>query len=218
VSATDTGARTLVMSLAILVEGGLAVLALFIGGLFSQPPLETFTFDITAALIGVAATIPLLVLFYVLMRWPIGPMAPIRRFSLEVLCPVLSPCTVPDLGAISLLAGVGEEMLFRGTLQAALARESNLWLGLLAASVLFGVLHAITPAYAVMASVMGAYLGVLWLATGNILTPMIVHALYDFLVLWYLMAGPGRPLWDKPGDVAAESVEPATSDVGSEDS
>src|SRR5262249_54526611 len=72
------------------------------------------------------------------------------------------------------------------------------WLGLAAASVLFGLLHAVTPTYAVLATLMGGYLGGLWMATGNILAPIIVHALYDFVVLYYLLAGPGRSLWEKP--------------------
>ncbi len=189
--------RTLVMTLAIAVEGGLALLAMFLGWLLSQPPLETLSFTFEAALVGIAGTIPLVLMFFAMLRWPVGPIAGIRRFSLEVLCPVLAPCTVPDLAAIALLAGFGEEMLFRGTLQAVFARGSDPWIGLAAASVLFGLLHAVTPAYAILAAVLGAYLGWLWQATGNILTPIIVHALYDFLVLYYLLAGPGRSLWEK---------------------
>jgi membrane protease YdiL (CAAX protease family) len=199
VSRHDARERALVMGLAIAVEGGLAVIALVLGRLLGTKPLETLSFEPVAALVGVAATAPLVLGFFALLRWPAGPAARIRRFSLEVLCPALAPCTVPDLAAIALLAGVGEEMLFRGTLQAWFAAKAGPVVGLVAASVLFGLLHAVTPAYAVLAALIGAYLGLLWQATGNILTPVVVHALYDFVALWYLLAGPGRSLWEKQG-------------------
>ncbi len=211
-SGPDAGGRTLIMGLAIGVEGGLALLAMFLGWVFRQPPLETLTFDFTALLIGVGATIPLILMFFVLLRWPVGPAAGIRRFTVEVLCPILAPCTVPDLAAIALLAGFGEEMLFRGTLQALLVRGSGPWAGLAMASLLFGLIHAVTPAYAVLATLTGAYLGWLWQVNGNILTPITVHALYDFAALVYLLAGPGRSLWEKQrtGEESAEGGGPKT--------
>jgi uncharacterized protein len=201
VSRADAGGRTLVMVSAIAIEGSLAILALFLGWLFGQRPLETLSLDAGAVLLGLAGTVPPVLMFFVLMRWPVGPLAAVRRFTLEVLCPALTPCTVPDLAAIALLAGVGEEMLFRGTLQAVFARGegplSGPWAGLALASLLFGMMHAVTPAYAILATLIGAYLGWLWLLSGNILTPILVHALYDFVVLYYLLSGPGRSFWEK---------------------
>ena len=35
----------------------------------------------------------------------------------------------------------------------------------------------------------GAYLGLLWLLSRNLLAPMITHALYDFGALVYLVRG-----------------------------
>jgi len=64
----------------------------------------------------------------------------------------------------------------------------------LIASVLFGLFHPITPTYAALAAAIGLYLGWLWLACGNLLTPIVTHALYDFLALAYLvkLRGEGR--------------------------
>jgi membrane protease YdiL (CAAX protease family) len=219
VSRPDAGGRTLVMVSGIAIEGGLAVLAFFLGWLLGQRPLETLALNANAILVGFAGTLPLIVLFFALMRWPVGPLVSLRRFTLEVICPMLAPCTVPDLAAIALLAGFGEEMLFRGTLQAVFARSTGPlacpWTGLALASVFFGLMHAVTPAYAVVTTLMGAYLGWLWILTGNILTPIIVHALYDFVVLYYLLAGPGRSLWENqaaandPADAAGPSSDPS---------
>ena len=70
---------------------------------------------------------------------------------------------------------------------------------------LFGLMHFITPTYAVLATLMGAYLGLVWQWTGNLLAVVLMHALYDFLVLLYLLRGPGSSLQpeDKPGEPAA---------------
>jgi membrane protease YdiL (CAAX protease family) len=198
------------MTLAVVVEGGLAFLAMFLGWVLSEPPLETLSLSFVDLLIAVGATVPLVLMFFALVRWPVGPVAGIRKFSLEVLCPVLAPCTVADLAAISLLAGLGEEMLFRGTLQAKFVHRFDPWAGLAMASLLFGLLHAVTPAYAIFATLLGAYLGWLWQVNGNILVPITVHALYDFVALWYLLAGPGRSLWEKQrsDEESAESGGP----------
>jgi membrane protease YdiL (CAAX protease family) len=78
---------------------------------------------------------------------------------------------------------MGEELLFRGVVQ----NISQEWLGplggLALASVLFGLVHPLTRAYFVAASVIGVYLGWLWLATDNLLVPIIAHGLYDFVIL-----------------------------------
>jgi membrane protease YdiL (CAAX protease family) len=64
------------------------------------------------------------------------------------------------------------------------------WAALALVSVLFGLVHPITPAYAVLATLAGAYLGWAYLASGNLLVPVLAHALYDFTALVYLLRGP----------------------------
>jgi membrane protease YdiL (CAAX protease family) len=43
-----------------------------------------------------------------------------------------------------------------------------------------------------------AYLGLLYELTGNLLTPIVAHALYDFVALVYLTRGPGSDLPPEP--------------------
>ena len=38
-----------------------------------------------------------------------------------------------------------------------------------------------------LAGLIGLYLGWIWLASGNLLTPMVTHGVYDFLALAYLV-------------------------------
>ena len=42
-----------------------------------------------------------------------------------------------------------------------------------------------TVLYAIIAGLVGVYLGVLYEATGNLLAPMTAHALYDAVALEY---------------------------------
>ena len=179
--------RAVIVGLAIMVEGGLILAAWGLGWLFQRPPLEHFFWNLREAALGVAAVLPLLALFFVCLRAPAGPFRRINKFFDEVLEPLLASCTLLDLAGISLLAGLGEEMFFRGVLQAAFSGWMGVWGGLALASVLFGVLHAITPTYALLATVMGAYLGLLWQRTGNLLTPILTHTLYDFVALVLLL-------------------------------
>ena len=60
------------------------------------------------------------------------------------------------------------------------------------ASVLFGLGHLITPVYAVLAAVIGFYLGALFLATDNLLIAIVAHGLYDFVALLYLIRRRGE--------------------------
>jgi membrane protease YdiL (CAAX protease family) len=64
-------------------------------------------------------------LFLIGQTWPVGPFRAIKRFFDEEARPVLAGCPWSDLALVSLAAGVGEEMLFRGVFQGALSQ----WLG-----------------------------------------------------------------------------------------
>ena len=203
--ADESSDRMTVVLLAILVEGGLIVLAWGLGWLLGVPPLQNFAWEWRGALWGLAGTVPMILLFLALMRWPVGPLGRLKRFSEEVLRPLLSPCSVADLAGIALLAGLGEEMLFRAVLQGAFTRWSGPWVALALASALFGLLHAVTVSYAVLAALMGAYLGWVWRATDNLLVPVVMHGLYDFFALLYLLRGPGGG----EKDLTAESAENA---------
>jgi membrane protease YdiL (CAAX protease family) len=187
----EESTREPIVLLAIVVEGGLLLAAWVLGWLLEQPPLRRFQWTLQGGLLGVAAVVPMLGLFWILDRWPVGPVAEVKDFTNRILCPLLAPCTVVDLLGISVLAGLGEELLFRGVLQEMFSRHLPVELALLAASVLFGLVHAITPTYAVLATLSGLYLGWLFHSTENLLVPVLAHALYDFGVLLYLLRGPG---------------------------
>lgn len=175
---------------AVLFEAALAPAALVLGWLLGQPPLDGVLWSVRAVGLGILAALPMYGLFRIGLRWPVGPLGEIKRFFDRELLPLLGGRPASDLALIALAAGFGEEMLFRGVCQGALQRWLGTWSGLGAASLLFGLLHPITPAYCLIAGLLGAYLGAVWIGTGNLVVVIIAHALYDFLALLALLREP----------------------------
>lgn len=191
----DPGA---VLVAAVLFEGGLAPLALALGWLLGRSPLQGFSWSIRDGFLGVLAAMPMYAMFQLLVRWPIRPLERIRLFFEAELVPLFGARPDSDLALIAIAAGVGEEMLFRGVVQAALSQWLGSWEGLAVASLLFGLVHPISMTYMLVAGLLGAYLGLVWILTGNLLVVMIAHALYDFLALRALLRG--RLLSPPPAD------------------
>jgi membrane protease YdiL (CAAX protease family) len=175
--------RNRIVYLAILVEGGLIVAATVLGWLVGQPPLARFALEEDGLLLGLLGAAPMVGLFLGLKQWPLGWLADIDRFTDQVIIPLLRPCSKLDLLGIACLAGLGEEMLFRGVLQDLFREYLPLWAAIAIAGLLFGLLHAVTLSYIVLAALMGMYLGWLYEVTGNLLAPIVTHAAYDFVVL-----------------------------------
>jgi uncharacterized protein len=191
----DHPKREAVIILAVFFEFGLAPLSLFLGWLLGHPPLKTFEWSLEAALWGVVATVPLILMFLGVLRWPFGPLARVKQFCDYEVVPLLEKSTWSDIALISLSVGVCEEMLFRGVIQASLIALLQSWFGewwgvpwgLGLASVFFGLVHPISFTYMVIVAILGLYLGTVWIVGGNLLTVMITHALYDFAALGYLL-------------------------------
>lgn len=176
---------------AVAFEGALAILAVVLGWLIGRNPLDSLHWSAAHfGLAAAAALVPLLVLIPCVL-WPVGPLVDLLRVVEELLIPLFSHCRVVDLAIISVLAGIGEEMLFRPIAQRSIAElvggAAGPWVGLVGAAVLFAAAHWITTTYAVIAGLIGLYLGWLWMATGNLLVPITTHAVYDFVVLVYLV-------------------------------
>jgi membrane protease YdiL (CAAX protease family) len=187
-------------------EAGLGGLAWLLGWLMNQPPLERFRWSIEDTALGVSASLPMLLIFLLLFHFPVGPFASIRQFGDEVVRFFFKPCKVLDLALISLTAGWGEEMLFRGVLQGAFSRWLGPWTGLALASALFALMHPISVVYILLVFLFGLYLGYLWMASDNLLVVVITHGLYDFLALVYLLRGSHPPSQPANSTKAAEST------------
>ena len=114
----------------------------------------------------------------------VRPVRAIRRVYRDLLKPAFAGIGVREVVVISLAAGIGEELLFRGVLQPEV--------GLIPASLVFGALHTGgrgTLAFGCWVALMGAALGWLAAATGGLLAPIVAHALYDAAALVYIRRG-----------------------------
>lgn len=174
------------------LEAALIVVARLAGWLLNVSPLATLSWSATAAAWGLAAALPLVALVIAFCRWPWPAWRRLLHVVEQMLVPLFGNWSLAELALVSALAGIGEEMLFRGVLQAWLSGPLGAWGAVVVAGAAFGAVHWITPLYALAATLMGIYLGALWLATDNLLVPMLTHAWYDFLVLFYLVRIRGR--------------------------
>jgi membrane protease YdiL (CAAX protease family) len=95
----------------------------------------------------------------------------------------LGPLEPREIVALAVLGPIGEEVFFRGMLQPALAGATRSPLASLAmATVLFAVMHLVPDregasfwAWPAFAFALGLVLGALFLATGSILPPLVLH-------------------------------------------
>lgn len=161
--------------------------AVFWGALAGQPILTAVRWNPKDAVIGVGASVPLFAFFV----WSLKTRVPVffrHRHVLNSLLPqMFGSWSTMQLLIISISAGICEEALFRGAIQGSLADRIDWRLALLLASAAFGISHPITRTYAIISGVIGAYLGLLWTWSDNLLTPIITHAVYDFAALVYFL-------------------------------
>lgn len=106
------------------------------------------------------------------------------ELSGEVLGPVVARVTFAELVVVSLFAGIGEELLFRGFLQSWLGTY-GLLVALVVPNLLFGLLHWISRGYAICTFCIGLYFSCLlhFADSVNLATLMIAHSLYDLVAL-----------------------------------
>jgi len=173
-------------------EGGLTLVAVVLGWLLGRPTLGLIHPTWRGVIWGLAATLPLMPVLWWFAHSEWGPM---RRLQAEIdtrVVPLFAQLSLLDVAAAALLAGVGEELLFRGVIQSGLADLAGAGAALIAASVIFGAIHWVTATYAALATVIGAYLGALFLVSGDLVVPIVTHAAYDVVALLYLRQR-GRP-------------------------
>ncbi len=192
----DSPGHDLVIILGVFAEGGMAPLAVLLGWFLSRSPLQEFSWDPGAALLGMAAALPPLAAMLTLLRHPFGRFVPVKRFFEDELLPLLNNSRWEDLVLIAIAAGVGEEMLFRGLFQSILMDVLGTWSGVVLSSVLFAALHPISIPYFHVMFALGFYLGTLRALSENLLTTMTCHGTYLFLLLARLLRvnDPNRPM------------------------
>ena len=169
-----------------LTELVLLLLALGIAKLFEG---SFFPFDLhvtaESLLLGVLSAVPLAMLIILATFGPVSRVRVVDRAMnrisdrlQQIFGSTILKLTVLDIVLLSTAAGIAEEVFFRGMVQS--------YIGVIASAVIFGLLHALTPAYFVMATAIGLYFGYLYAIGGNLLVPIVGHAAYDIFALYLL--------------------------------
>lgn len=177
--------RSSLVPAAVAFELALVGVAWGVGLIAGSPPWSSIRIDLAGAGLGVAATVPPLAAVALLLRAPWEPIRRMIREADELVRPLFADCVLTDFAAIAAAAGLGEELLFRGGVQVLLTKPLGLWGALVVSNVLFGMAHLVTRTYALIAAILGLYLGATFALTGNLLVPIVAHALYDFVALAY---------------------------------
>jgi membrane protease YdiL (CAAX protease family) len=174
---------------ACVFEAALIVVALLLGWIADINPVALLYFSEPAIAIGVFGTMPLFLLFLAMEYLPQKSLATIRNLLLRTLAPNLHQRHWTDLLLLATIAGVSEELLFRGVIQPWIAVSWGYTAGLWVSNIIFGLVHAITPLYALLVTFVGIYLSLSMTVAeeNNLLIPIIIHSLYDFLAFIALM-------------------------------
>lgn len=173
--------RSSLLLFAFIFEGGALVLGLSFSKIFSVPLLLIPMTPIKDIALGVAwASIPFV--FFIFLVSSYGQKVPfirdMRKLMLKGIHSLFLKAGILDIIVIAFLAGLGEEVLFRGAIQGKF--------GIIIASVLFGLAHAITPAYVIIAAIMGIYIGLLYEHYNSLFLVIQLHFIYDLGALLWL--------------------------------
>jgi membrane protease YdiL (CAAX protease family) len=181
--------------MAVIVEGALALVAVILAWLFSVPIREQVPSVgeplAWAIARGLIATVPMLLAFWWLVHsdWP--SVHELRQ-QVELLIGQMFPATtIPQLALVAALAGTGEELLFRGVVQTIAGWWTTPIAGVIITAILFGMMHAISRLYFLLATVIGLFLGWMTWYYNDLVGPMVAHGVYDFIALVYLCRSRG---------------------------
>lgn len=98
--------------------------------------------------------------------------------------------TWPQIVAVSVLAGVGEELLIRAVLQVFLVDNVGAFWGVFGASLIFGLLHFMTKTYVLLTFALGLLFGVAFHYFNSIVVVMIGHTVYDIIAFAMIVKFP----------------------------
>jgi len=117
------------------------------------------------------------------------------------------------LFTLSVVAPLTEEGLFRGLLLRGFARRYGVWAGLTMSSALFALFH-LNLWQALAAFAAGFYLGWVYLASGSLVYPMAVHAVFNGLPVVLAAAGLTVTGYNTPAKAGAVEFQPLPWTLG----
>lgn len=180
----------------IIFEGAMALigalLALFcgldLGKAFQTSDIADF-FNQLALGVGIAAALG--IVFTVLDHVPWSQLKRVSEKTREIVNESLKNSSHFNRFLVCLMAGVGEETLFRGFIFVAIFEfwpwglefNMNIIAAIVVSSVLFGLGHSITLLYFFLTALLGVFFCLVFLWTGSLIAPVVAHTLYDFYAI-----------------------------------
>lgn len=138
-------------------------------------------------IVGLLWSVPLLIAINLIRRLPLEAIKKLETWSDEHLLPMIRDRSLFELSLIAISAGLGEELFFRWALQTGFTTlipgPWGIALGLGLGAVIFGLLHAITPTYGIIAGALGLVIGIELLVTESLVAAITTHVFYDFVVI-----------------------------------
>jgi len=148
--------------------------------------------------IGAAVGIALALSMQLVSLLPIRSIQKLDRMVQSQLRLLLGPMSTPELLLLSLSAGIGEELFFRGLVQGWwLSQYQNPSLvqalpGIVISAVCFGFAHPLSKTYIVLATFAGVLFSILYWVTNDLLACVLAHAIYDAIICVYWKWSEGR--------------------------
>nr|WP_170979105.1 CPBP family intramembrane glutamic endopeptidase [Marinobacter panjinensis] len=172
-----------------MFQGGIGVVGLAAIALFGIPVYYNGVSPATALFWGLAGSVATYAVILLVSRLP-GLVRDSLESQLEQLHRFASDYSWTVLIALSVFAGVGEELLFRGAIQGWLAQHVHDAVAIVLASLLFGLVHYLSFTYFVLATGLGMTLGTVYALTDSLVLVMVWHGVYDMIALYCLRRFP----------------------------
>jgi membrane protease YdiL (CAAX protease family) len=183
-----------ILTAAVVTEGLLVIIAFIFAGLFEVSVHWHQSWLLCA--VGVVAALPLLFLNNLLWRWSVShPESVFARFSRTVIIPLCKQVTPGLAAALAVMSGFGEELFFRGVLNAIVTEHLGLVTAAVLTSVLFAYVHFVglvktfggmLPVY----TAVGLYFWALHYWTQSLFAVTVTHATYNFCaIVWVRLTG-----------------------------
>ena len=176
-------------ALVLLSQLAIVALGLFFIWAFDVQIPDANIGELYAVVIGTILAICTFLLFVIVYRFG-GKFAQALLNDSRRVSTLFNGYSWAHLACVAVLAGVGEELLFRGFLQTWLGDYVAIIWAILVASVIFGLLHYLSHAYFISVTVMSAAFGIAYYVADSLLMVMVWHGVYDFIALTVLVKYP----------------------------
>lgn len=176
-----------IIHVALISEGILLIIAITLAFLADLSIKWNFTWQTIT--LGCLATLPPLIINSLLWSYTTRNTDTVyARFSREIIVPLCRKITLPEALTVAVLAGVCEEILFRGALNQLIMNWSGPAVACIITSTTFATMHFIghfkryggmIPLY----TAMGVYLWFAHYLTDSLAAVAILHGVYNFIVM-----------------------------------